>query len=151
MGNLQYFLLALTVFVLDRASKYLAWFGYRDGHPIFFRGGFFSLRYVENSGGAFGLFPKKSYLFLVITLIAVGLLVYLLFFSGLRQTVTKLGLALLLGGSLGNLVDRVVSGAVIDFIQIWRTPIFNLADVAIVSGAGLVVFMLAGGSKLIGQ
>ncbi|MCF7890503.1 signal peptidase II [Candidatus Bipolaricaulota bacterium] len=148
---MQYFLIASVVFVLDRLSKFLAGVGYRGGHPIFFRNGFFSLRYVKNSGGAFGLFPRKSYLFLAITVIAVGLLAYLLFFSGLRQTVTKLGLALLLGGSLGNLMDRLLSGAVVDFIQVWRAPIFNLADVAIVTGAGLVVFMLAGGSRFIGQ
>lgn len=151
MGNLQYFLIALIVFVLDRLSKFFAGFGYRAGHPVFFRSGFFSLRYVKNSGGAFGLFPRKGYLFLVITVVAVGLLVYLLFFSGLRQTVTKVGLAFLLGGSLGNLMDRVLSGAVVDFLQVWRAPIFNLADVAIVTGAGLVIFMLAGGSRFIGQ
>ncbi|MFW6006272.1 MAG: signal peptidase II [Candidatus Bipolaricaulota bacterium] len=151
MENLQYFLIAFIVFVLDRLSKLLAGLGYRAGHPIFFRDGFFSLHYVKNSGGAFGLFPRKGYLFLLITVIAVGLLAYLLFFSGLRQPITKLGLAFLLGGSLGNLVDRLMSGAVVDFIQVWRAPIFNLADVAIVTGAGLVIFMLAGGSRFIGQ
>lgn len=97
------------------------------------------------------MFPRKSYLFLAITVIAAGLLCYLLFFSGLRETVTKVGLALLLGGSLGNLTDRILSGAVVDFLQVGNTPIFNIADVAIVSGAGLVVFMLAGGPSLIGQ
>ncbi|MBS3787968.1 signal peptidase II [Candidatus Bipolaricaulota bacterium] len=151
MGNLQYVLIALIVFGLDRISKFLAAIGYQGGHPVFFRNGFFSLRYVKNSGGAFGLFPRKGYLFLLVTMIAVGLLVYLLFFSGLQQTVTKVGLAFLLGGSLGNLMDRILSGAVIDFIQVWRAPIFNLADVAIVTGAGLVVLMLAGGSRFIGQ
>ena len=151
MGSLHYFLIAVTVFILDRTSKYLAWFGYRGGQSIFFRDGFFSLRYIKNSGGAFGLFPRRSYIFLVITAIAVGLLCYLLFFSGLRNTMTKVGLALLLGGSLGNLTDRIVSGAVVDFLQVGNMPIFNLADVAIVSGAGLVVFTLMGGSKFIGQ
>jgi signal peptidase II len=87
----------------------------------------------------------------VITIVAVGLLCYLLFFSGLRNGMTKVGLALLLGGSVGNLIDRIVSGAVIDFLQVGNMPIFNFADVAIVSGAGLVVFMLAGGPRLIGQ
>jgi len=151
VGNPHYFLITLAVFVLDRFSKFLVKAGYRGGHPVFFRSGFFSLRYVKNSGGAFGLFPRKSYLFVAVTIIAVGLLCYLLFFSGLRNTLTRVGLALLLGGSLGNLMDRLLSGAVIDFLQVGNTPIFNIADVAIVSGAGLVVFMLAGGSRFIGQ
>jgi len=151
VGNLQYFVIALSVLVLDRLSKFLVGMGYRGGHRMFFRNGFFSLRYVENSGGAFGIFPRKSYLFVVITIVAVGLLCYLLFFSGLRNGITKVGLALLLGGSVGNLIDRIVSGAVIDFLQVGNMPIFNFADVAIVSGASLVVFMLAGGPRLIGQ
>lgn len=151
MGDLHYFLIASIVFLLDRFSKFLVGAGYRTGHPMFFRNGFFSLRYVKNSGGAFGLFPGKGYLFLTVTLIAAGFLAYLLFFSGLQGTITKVGLALLLGGSLGNLIDRILSGAVIDFIQVWKAPIFNLADVAIVAGAGLVVFVLAGGSRLIGH
>lgn len=151
MGNFQYLLIAFIVFVLDRFSKVLAGVGYRGGHQLFFRNGLFSLRYVKNSGGAFGLFPRRSYLFIAITILAVGLLTYLLFFSGLRQGVTKVGLALLLGGSVGNLVDRILAGAVIDFIQIWKAPIFNLADVAIVCGAGLVIFVLAGGPSFIGQ
>ena len=151
MGNFQYLLIIVGVFALDRGSKFLVGLGYRNGHPIFFRTGFFSLRYIKNSGGAFGLFPRRSFLFLGITLIAVGMLAYLLFFSNLRHTVTKLGLALLLGGSLGNLVDRILSGAVVDFIRIWKAPIFNVADIAIVGGAGLVLFTLTGGMKLLGQ
>jgi len=151
VGNFQYLLIIVGVFALDRGSKFLVGLGYRNGHPIFFRTGFFSLRYIKNSGGAFGLFPRRSFLFLGITLIAVGMLAYLLFFSNLRHTVTKLGLALLLGGSLGNLVDRILSGAVVDFIRIWKAPIFNVADIAIVVGAGLVLFTLTGGMKLLGQ
>lgn len=151
MGNLGYFLIVFGIFLLDRGSKFLVSSGYRSGARIFFRKGFFSLRYVKNTGGAFGLFPRKSHVFLIVTLIAVGLLVYLLFFSDLRHDLANLGLALLLGGSLGNLVDRVISGGVIDFLQLGNTPVFNLADIAIVSGSGLIIFVLAGGPKLIGS
>lgn len=149
MGNFHYLSIALGVFLLDRVSKLLIVFGYRRGAPILFRNGFFSLKYVKNTGGAFGLFPRKGFIFLVVTLLAIGLIVYLLFFSSLRRDLTNVGLALILGGSLGNLLDRVISGGVVDFIQIWRTPIFNLADVAIVCGSGLIIFVLAGGQRLI--
>ncbi|MCF7876327.1 signal peptidase II [Candidatus Bipolaricaulota bacterium] len=151
MGNLHYFLITLGVFLLDRGSKFLVRFGFRSGHPVFFRSGFFSIHYVKNSGGAFGLFPRKGYIFLIVTVIAVGLVIYLLFFSSFRRTTTNVGLALLLGGSLGNLLDRVMAGAVVDFIQIGNTPIFNFADVAIVSGSCLIIFVLAGGMKFLGQ
>lgn len=151
MGHLGYFLIVFFVFVLDRGSKFLVDYGYRHGARIFFRQGFFSLRYVKNTGGAFGLFPRKGHVFLIVTLIAVATIVYLLFFSSVRHNLANLGLALLLGGSLGNLVDRLVSGGVIDFIQVGNTPIFNLADVAIVCGSGLIIFVLAGGANLIGS
>ncbi len=143
--------LALGVLLLDRVTKILIEFGHREGSPIFFRSGFFSLRYVKNSGGAFGLFPGRGSLFLAVTVVAVGLVVYLLFFSGFRRPITNLGLALLLGGSVGNLLDRLTAGAVLDFLQVGNTPIFNLADVAIVSGSGLIVFVLVGGARLFGQ
>ena len=150
MGNIQYLTIALGVFLLDRLTKFLVGFSFRSGHPIFFRRGFFSLRYVKNSGGAFGFLPRRGTLFMVVTMIAVGLLIYLLFFSGSRRTATNLGLALLLGGSLGNLLDRLITGAVLDFIQFGNMPIFNLADVAIVTGSGLIIFVLVGGPKFLG-
>lgn len=149
MGNFHYLSIALGVFLLDRVSKLLIVFGRQRGTSILSRDGFFSLKYVKNTGGAFGFFPRKGFIFLVVTLLAIGLIVYLLFFSSLRRDLTNVGLALILGGSLGNLLDRVISGGVVDFIQIWRTPIFNLADVAIVCGSGLIIFVLAGGQRLI--
>lgn len=151
MGNFHYFSIALGVVLLDRASKLVVQFGYRRGASILFRNGFFSLRYVKNPGGAFGIFPRKGHIFLIITILAVGLIVYLLFSSNLRRVYTNLGLALILGGSVGNLLDRLFSGGVVDFIQIWRIPIFNLADLAIICGSGLIIFVLAGGPKLIGN
>ncbi|MFP4631190.1 MAG: signal peptidase II [Candidatus Acetothermia bacterium] len=151
MSNLIYFCIVAGIFVLDRGSKFLISSVHRTGARFFFRKGFFSLRYVKNTGGAFGLFPRKSHVFLIVTLVAVALLVYLLFFSDVRYDLAKIGLALLLGGSLGNLVDRLISGGVVDFIQFGRAPVFNLADVAIVCGSGLIVFVLAGGPKLVGS
>ncbi|MBS3814604.1 signal peptidase II [Candidatus Bipolaricaulota bacterium] len=149
MGNFHYLSIALGVFLLDRVSKLLVVSGYRRGAPILFRDGFFSFKYVRNTGGAFGLFPRKGFIFLIVTLLAIGLIVYLLFFSSLRRDLTNVGLALILGGSVGNLLDRILWGAVIDFIHIWRMPVFNPADVAIVCGSGLIIFVLAGGPKLI--
>lgn len=151
MSSLGYFYIACGVLVLDRVSKALVSLFYHRGSMIFFRTGFFSLRYVENSGGAFGILPRKSALFALVTFVSVGLIAYLLFFSNVNQLVIKLGLALLLGGSCGNLIDRLAYGAVVDFIQFGSFPIFNLADVAIVSGTGLIVFGLVGGSEAIGR
>lgn len=149
MGNLGSFCVAAGVVVVDVLTKTFVRYLYRQGSVIFFRTGFFSLRYVENPGGAFGIFPRRSSLFLFVTFLAVALMVYLLFFSGVSHFLLRVGLAVLLGGACGNLIDRLIDGAVLDFLQFGSMPIFNFADVAIVSGTALIVIGLLGGSKLI--
>jgi len=76
-------------------------------------------------------------------------MVYLLFFSSVNHFFIQIGLAVLLGGSCGNLIDRLVDGVVLDFLQFGSMPIFNIADIAIVSGTVLIVLGLVGGNKLI--
>ncbi len=149
MGNLGSFCVVAGVVLVDVLTKTLVRYLYRQGNLIFFRTGFFSLRYVENPGGAFGIFPRRSSLFLFVTFLAVVLMVYLLFFSSVNHFFIQIGLAVLLGGSCGNLIDRLVDGVVLDFLQFGSMPIFNIADIAIVSGTVLIVLGLVGGNKLI--
>ncbi|MBN1955827.1 MAG: signal peptidase II [Anaerolineae bacterium] len=106
---------------------------------------FFSVTYVTNTGVAFGLFQGVSELFLVIDVVVV--VVLLLYYRHLPygQFWLRLAMGIQMGGALGNLSDRIVRGAVVDFIDLnfWpmRTwPISNLADISIVSG----VILLAG-------
>jgi signal peptidase II len=100
----------------------------------------FSIHHVENSGIAFGLFSGATPI--VIALTAVAVLWMLAFFarSGARHPILPVGLGLVLGGSLSNLVDRVRLGHVTDFLDIRFWPAFNLADTFIVVG---VVVLLA--------
>jgi signal peptidase II len=100
----------------------------------------FSIHHVENSGIAFGLFSGATPI--VIALTAVAVLWMLAFFarSGARHPILPVGLGLVLGGSLSNLVDRVRLGHVTDFLDLRFWPAFNLADTFIVVG---VVVLLA--------
>jgi len=102
--------------------------------------GVFSIHRVENSGIAFGLFPTATAAVIALTGLVVGWM--LLFFarSGARHPVLPVGLGLVLGGSISNLLDRVRLGAVTDFLDIGFWPAFNLADSFIVVG---VVVLLA--------
>ena len=101
----------------------------------------FHLTLVENQGIAFGLFQRgDSILFIVITL-SIGALFYLGIFSNppLRN---QSALGLILGGALGNWVDRIRVGAVIDFLDFRIWPVFNFADTAITIGVGILLLDL---------
>jgi signal peptidase II len=101
--------------------------------------GVVSLTHVENTGIAFGLAGHMP----VVVPAAIALtFVFLLFYNRPRWTrpaLVRLALALLAGGAVGNLVDRVRVGAVIDYVDVHVWPVFNLADLAVTAGAGLLI------------
>ena len=136
------FATAAVVFALDRLTKVWAAHALAD-RPIDLIGAVLTLRYTTNSGGAFSLGQRTPWLFAGATLIVSGLIVLTAFRS--RNAVSALGLGLVLGGALGNLADRALrgpglSGHVVDFIDLHRWPVFNVADSAIVIGAVVIAW-----------
>jgi len=143
-----HFLIALLVLMLDRASKWLvaANISLHDSIPVL--PGFFRITHVQNSGAAFGLFAESSsewkvamlVLFSVLALVVVSALLWK---NSHAVSSTGVGLALILGGALGNLWDRLLTGRVVDFLDFYlgsyHWPAFNVADSAIVVGALLLV------------
>ena len=141
-------LLALGVLILDRFSKWLVAtrLSMHDSIPVI--PGFFHITHVENSGAAFGLFSDSAFewklTFLILfSLIALGIVSVLLWKNSHIVSTTGTALALILGGALGNLWDRVIAGHVVDFLDFnvgsYHWPSFNVADSAIVIGAVLLV------------
>jgi signal peptidase II len=102
----------------------------------------FDLTYTRNTGAAFGLAQDFSNLFLLIAVIVVGAIVY--YYRRLPKGVwwIRVALGLQMGGALGNALDRVVRGYVVDFFHFHFWPIFNIADSAIVLGVVLLVIVL---------
>jgi signal peptidase II len=102
----------------------------------------FHLTYVMNSGGAFGLFPRSTWLFTAAALVLLFGAYAMLRASSKNEVLHSifskrlgiLGLGILLGGALGNLIDRIRLGAVVDFLDFRVWPVFNLADIGIVLG-----------------
>ena len=138
--------ITVVVFVLDRITKVWVEQTLAGRPPIDVIPGVFQIRYTQNPGGAFGLFGGLPWLFLAATAIAAVAIV--LASRNLSVRSAAVGLGLILGGALGNLTDRVargpgLSGSVVDFLdfQIW--PVFNVADMGIVIGAGLVLLASA--------
>src|SRR5262252_6427865 len=144
-----HFLISMAVIVLDRLTKGIIAqrLTLHDGVQVI--PGFFRIIHTENRGAAFGLFADspsewKVGLLILFSLIALLIVSALLWKNSHSMTTTGIGLALILGGAIGNLWDRVMSGHVVDFLLFYigsyQWPAFNLADSAIVVGAGLLVF-----------
>jgi signal peptidase II len=102
----------------------------------------FSIRHVENSGIAFGLFASRTTFVIAITAIAVGWMVWFFARSGRRHPVLPVALGFVLGGSIANLIDRVRLGHVTDFLDLEAWPAFNLADTFIVVGVAALFLTL---------
>jgi len=98
------------------------------------------LTYVENPGAAFGILPYRTTVFIVVTLVVVGFILYYMCHLPSDYRLMRLGLAMQLAGALGNMIDRIRIGYVIDFIQISFWPVFNVADIAIVAGIILFIY-----------
>ncbi len=134
-------LLALSVFVLDQITKIVirATLEPRESIPIFPG---FDISRFRNEGIAFSLFPGRQTVIATLTVIAlIGIGLALIRLVG-RNSFVAAGAGLLIGGSLGNLVDRIWRGGVTDFLDPMKWPAFNVADIGIVCGAALIVLGL---------
>ena len=114
--------------------------------------GFFRLTHVQNTGSAFGLFASQTFLLIVASVVAILALFIFLRYQALRNIGVSLTIGLLLGGSIGNLIDRLRLGYVTDFIDIglqdgFRFYTFNVADSAITVGAFALAFFLLVSSR----
>lgn len=148
---LIWFLSTLSVVFLDQLCKfYIEKYILLNG-PVEVVGGLFNLTYVRNSGAAFGLLsraslPFKSYFFISISILALIGIFYFLKKLREEEIGLTLGLSLIFGGALGNLIDRASIGVVIDFLDFhvgsFHWPAFNIADTAITIGAFLLVLKL---------
>ncbi len=132
-------LVALGVLIADQISKAAVMEGMVKGQSLDLPGGFVQLTYIHNSGGAFGLFPQGGPLFLVTgVLVALGMVWALPRLQGWGAW-TASACALILGGTVGNLIDRVRFGSVVDFLDLGWWPIFNVADMGISVGITLLL------------
>jgi len=136
---------AAAVLVLDVTSKIVAVAQLSDREPVELLGGLLTLRLVRNPGAAFGMAQGLT---IVLTVVAAVVAVMILRFGRrLRSASWAVALGLVLGGAVGNLVDRILRepaplrGHVIDFLELPSWPVFNVADSAIVTGGAVLVLL----------
>ena len=136
--------IAAVVLAADQWTKHWASGALRDHPPLRVVGDLVRLTYTRNSGVAFGIGAGAHFPFWLFSAIAAIGIVMLLALRPERPAVQRIALGLVLGGAVGNLIDRVRYGEVVDFILVsWRTwqfPVFNVADSAV--SVGVVVFAL---------
>ena len=130
--------LAFAVFVVDQGIKSLVESSMRVGQSVSLVPGLLDLTYIENDGGAFGILGGSRLLLLAGSAVAVAVVVWMLL-SGRPKRLASLGGGLILGGAAGNLLDRLNSGAVTDYVHFSFWYIFNVADAAIVVGVSLLL------------
>jgi len=139
-------LIALSVVGFDQLTKYLIRANMELGQSIPSEG-FFRLTYTTNTGGAFGILANQTFLLAMAAVIGITVLLIYLRYLPLESALLKAGLGLDLGGAVGNLIDRLRSGEVVDFIDVGAWPVFNIADSAIVVGTILIIYYLLFFSK----
>lgn len=111
-----------------------------QSHPLI--GNFLQFTYVQNKGAAFGIFPEKQLFLISVSIIVIALIIWFIYQEKPKDIFWQIGLALVLGGTIGNLYNRVFQGYVIDFIDLSFWPTFNIADIAINAGVALIIFQI---------
>ena len=135
----------VAIVALDQWSKWMIKTSYNlyQSEPII--EGFFYFTYVTNDGMAFGLsFPGGKTILLIVTLILTGVIMWMLWKEKNSHNLIRYGLTLILAGAIGNMIDRILYGKVVDFLDImigsFNWYIFNVADSAVTSG--MILFIL---------
>ena len=140
-GDVWFLALAVVVVGLDQLTKWGVRHTLRPGDtwpsnwPV-------HLVHITNTGAAFGLLQHAGPLLVVTSLIGMAAILIYLFNPGFAHPLMRAGLALMLGGAVGNLIDRLVSGQVVDFIKVPHWPAFNVADSAITIGVCLLLWAM---------
>lgn len=149
--NLVFLLTVALLLVLDQVTKYFIHTGMalHDSIPVI--PGFFSITYIRNPGAAFGFLagasPTFRYAFFIgVTIAAIGLIIHYLRTYAAGDQLLTISLGMILSGAIGNLIDRVRFGEVIDFLDVYlgttHWPAFNIADSAISVGAFILFIHL---------
>ncbi|MBF0715323.1 signal peptidase II [Gemelliphila palaticanis] len=143
------FILLATILLIafDQITKYLILSNFKLGESLLIIDNFFSITSHRNRGAAWGILEDSRLFFIVITSIfLIGMLIYLLKNKANLSFLDKITFALIMGGAIGNFIDRIKTGEVVDFLDFkifnYNFPIFNIADICICIGVFLLVIKI---------
>ena len=139
----MYFIIIAVVVALDQLVKYLIRTNLSLNSSIPLVDGIFHITYIHNSGAAFSIFQNKTGFLIAMQLIVIAIvLVYLIKKQKKEHWCLLLSLSLIAAGGIGNLIDRAANGYVVDFLDFRIWPIFNVADISVCVGCGLLILYM---------
>ena len=142
-----FYVLTIAVIICDQLTKYVV----RETIPLyetFIEVGGFSIVHGQNTGSAFGLFAGFTNFLIIASLIGLALILYFFVKQASANLFVRIAVGLIVGGAVGNLIDRVKDGFVVDFISVGWWPAFNVADSAISIGMTVMVLFMIFGNKI---
>ncbi len=136
--------ISAVLVIIDQVIKYFVLGNLHSGDNVPFIGNLLTLTYVENRGAVFGIMQNMSWLFAIITILMIALFFYVIIKKKITNKLFLTSVTLIIGGGIGNLIDRLFRGFVVDYLQLsFFPPVCNFADYCITIGAVLmVVFVL---------
>ena len=140
-------LVASLAIVIDRVTKFLVFNNLFEGQSIGVIPRIFHLTLVLNTGTAFGLFRGRNQFFIAASILVIALVVTYVLLDKRKDLLVLGALGLILGGAIGNLIDRILFGYIIDFLDFRVWPVFNIADSSITIGSALLVLKVLSDKK----
>ena len=140
--NIAVFFTAVMIVLLDQLTKFLIKQNLQLSQSIPIIKNILHLTYVTNTGSAFGLFKGFNLIFIFFSIIVIAAIFYFTQKIKENEKVLLFSIGLLFGGTLGNLIDRLLYGSVVDFIDLRIWPIFNIADSAVTMSIMLLIVLL---------
>lgn len=144
---LLWILVIVGVVALDQVSKLLAVAFLKGSDSFVIINKVLRFTYVENRGAAFGMLDDKRWIFMILSILGIAAMAVFLFKFAKGEVLLSLSLAFVIGGGIGNMIDRIFLGFVVDFIDFYAFPgvwmwVFNVADSFVCVGAGLIMLYI---------
>ena len=137
------YIISLILLTLDQLVKLLVKSNFKLHEELELIPNFFSLHYLQNDGAAFSILQNKTYLLVIVAIICLSIMVYYIQKEKEFTRLSSISLGLILGGIIGNLLDRIIYKKVIDYLSFtfftYSFPVFNIADIGITIGALLLI------------
>lgn len=144
----KYYSIAFVVVLLDQLTKWLIVKQMEVGERIALWDPWFGILSHRNRGAAWGMLQGQMWLFYIVTLVVIAAIIYFFHKEGKNKPLFAISLMILLGGAIGNFIDRIFRGEVVDFINVlipiidYHFPIFNIADAALTIAVIMLVLVL---------
>jgi len=140
--NFIFVLSSIIIITIDQVTKYLVNTKISLNTSIEIIPGIIFISHVKNSGAAFGVFQNRTNILIIISVIAIILIIILKIKLNLGSIFYNISLGFILGGAIGNLIDRIIFGEVVDFLHLRYFAVFNVADSFICIGFGIVIILI---------